>query len=138
MGASGPMLVPCQFLLILTQHNVVAVEFRVVWVPVKAVQCSRLALVRLHLKRVHSCALSLELTVNSLKDSGPLLGRHGSLVDSFAGAGMTLTKGVSPRTGHSKSLCLNSVSKRISFIGQTWCILCEHAYGMVCSHSCIL
>lgn len=98
MGASGPMLVPCQFLLILTQHNVVAVEFRVVWAPMKAVWCSRLALVGLHLRWLHSCALSLELTVNSLKGSGPLLRRHGSLVDSFAGAGMTLTKGVSPQT----------------------------------------
>lgn len=52
---------------------------------------------RLHLRWLHSCALSQELTVNSFEVAGHLPSRHGSLVDSFAAAGMTLTEGISPR-----------------------------------------
>lgn len=67
---------------------------------------------RLYLRWLHTYALSQELRVNSFEDGGPLLSRCGSLTDSFAGAGMTLAKGILPKKGNSRSLCMDTVSVR--------------------------
>lgn len=111
------MLIQSQFMSVLTQLSADTVEFRVVQAPMKAV--FKAGPNGTHLRWLHSYALSQELRVNSFEDAGPLLSRCGSLTDSFAGAGMTLAKGISPKKGNSRSLCMDTVSVRaVASFGQ--------------------